>query len=204
MKPFPHLVRRTHLYLALFCLPWFVMYGVTSVAFSHPNWFDTPSGLYSTASGAWTEEGSWPCTVDVPQGDVIPREVAAELVGIAGVDADAFGAYWSGEQQVDVYIVAFWETRRLTYRIEEERLTHYSRASVAQQVLTGMHARAGYQHDGLLNDTWAVMVDLVCVGFLLWVATGIYIWWQLPGMRKWGALGLVAGLLSFSAFLLTL
>ena len=204
MKPFSHLVRRAHLYLALFCLPWFVMYGVTSIAFSHADWFDTGRDLYNTAGDAWTEEGSWPCTVAVPETGEVPRDVATQLLAVAGIDVDAYGAYRSGARQIDVYVVAFWQTRRLSYRLDEQRLFLYSRSSIPQQILTGMHARAGYQHDGLLNDAWAFMVDLVSIGFLLWVATGLYIWWQLPGMRRWGAVGLLAGVLSFAGFLLWL
>lgn len=204
MKPFPHLVRRLHVYLALFCLPWFVMYGLSSLAFSHPDLFETGADLYNTAGDAWTEEGSWPCTLAVPEAGPIPRDVAAELLQIAGLREDAFGAYRANEHQIDVYIVAFWQTRRLSYRLEEQRLTLYRRKQVPQQILTGMHARAGYQHDGLLNDAWAVMVDLVCVGFLLWVLTGLYIWWQITRLRWWGAAGLLAGLVSFASLLLLL
>ena len=64
-----------------------------------------------------------------------------------------------------------------------------------------------FSHAGwfdLLNDAWALMVDLVSIGFLLWVATGLYIGRQLPGMCAWGAVGLLAGLLSFAGFLLLL
>jgi hypothetical protein len=180
------------------------MYGITSFAFSHAGLFPTERGLYDTRSDAWTEEGSWPCTLAVPAEGEVPREVAGQLLAVAGLDVDAYGAYRSGEQQIEVYIVAFWQTQRLTYRIEEQRLFLYSRPSIPRQILTGMHARAGYQHDGILNDAWALMVDLVSIGFLLWVITGLYIWWQLPGMRGWGAAGLLAGLLSFVCFLLLL
>jgi hypothetical protein len=204
MKPFSHQVRRLHLYLALFCLPWFIMYGITSVAFSHPGWFEAPRGLYDTSSGNWTEEGSWPCTVVVPAAGEIPREVTAALVEVAGIQAEAYGAFRSGERQVEVYFPSFWETRRLTYRIEEQRLSLYSRETLPRQVLTEMHARAGFHHDSLLNDAWAVMVDLVCIGFLLWVVTGLYMWWTLPGLRGWGAFGLGAGILSFTLFLFLL
>ena len=194
---FSHLVRRTHLYLALFCLPWFVMYGITSVAFTHPSWFDTEGR-------PWVEDNSWPCTLDAPEGNDIPRGFGAELIKIAGIDAGAFGAYRSGPQSIDVYFPSFWETKRLSYDIEAQRLKLFVRESIPQHKLTGMHARAGYQHDGFWNFAWAVMVDVVAIGFLLWVITGIYIWWQLPGMRGWGLVGLGAGLLAFVAFFFVL
>ena len=36
---FDRLNRRLHLYLALFFLPWFLVYGLSSAVFSHPAWF---------------------------------------------------------------------------------------------------------------------------------------------------------------------
>lgn len=204
MKSFLHITRRTHLYLAMFCLPWFIMYGITSIAFAHPEWFERDNNLYDTALEGWTEEGAWPCTVEIPESGPIPRDIATELVHTAGIHAGAYGAYRSGPGKVDVYFPSFWETRRLTYRIEEQRLSLHSRPSVTQNTLTGMHARAGYQHDGFLNDAWAVMVDVVMFGFLLWVMSGIYIWWKLPALRVWGLITLVAGIISFAGFLVWL
>ena len=37
---FSHLNRRTHLYLGLALLPWFVMYGISSVPFAHNQVFE--------------------------------------------------------------------------------------------------------------------------------------------------------------------
>lgn len=204
MKTLLHVTRRIHLYLALFCLPWFIMYGVTSIAFSHPEWFTPDSNLYDTSLEGWTEEGVWPCTVAVPAEGQLPRELATELVHIAGIDSGAYGAYRSGPGKVDVYFPSFWETRRLTYRIEEQRLSLHSRPKVMQHALTGMHARAGYQHEGFWNDAWAVMVDVVMIAFLFWVASGIYIWWKLPALRYWGLVTLIGGFAAFIGFLLSL
>ena len=48
------------------------------------------------------------------------------------------------------------------------------------------------------------MIDLVCLAFLIWVASGLYMWWSLPGLRRWGWVAVLAGLASFSLFLLRL
>jgi len=47
-------------------------------------------------------------------------------------------------------------------------------------------------------------VDLVCLGFIVWIATGIYMWWQLRRTRSWGFLALGSGVLLFLVFLLAL
>ncbi|MFO0876886.1 MAG: PepSY domain-containing protein [Gemmataceae bacterium] len=50
-----HWVRRGHLYLGLFLLPWAVLYGVTGLLFNHPSLFaDTPTTYFSRADVAGT------------------------------------------------------------------------------------------------------------------------------------------------------
>ena len=70
--------------------------------------------------------------------------------------------------------------------------------------LTRIHARSGYPQGDVLNYVWAVIVDLVCLALMLWVATGVYMWWKQPRLRRWGVVSLVAGLTTFIAFLLGL
>ncbi len=197
MASFQILVRRAHLYLGLLCLPWFVMYGITSVAFSHIEWF-------SSGDNPWIEEQAWLCDLPVPEEGDLPREVGAQLLDIAGLEEEAFGVYRGGKDQVNVYIPEFWNVRQLIYKPKEQRLALVSRSVPLQHFLSGMHARAGYQHESLRNDAWAFMVDMVMINFLLWVVTGIYIWWKTPRVRISGAITLGAGLLSFLAFLLLL
>lgn len=197
MISFPILVRRTHLYLGLLCLPWFIMYGVTSLAFSHNEWFNN-EGI------VWTEEKTWPCTLLVPEDSVVPREVGAQLLEIAGLEIKAFGVYRGGANQINVYLPEFWNARQLIYKIDKQQLALVTRPVPLNHMLSGMHARAGYQHDSVQNDAWALMVDLTAISFLLWVASGLYIWWKTPKMRTWGAIALSAGVLSFLLFMLLL
>ena len=203
-RPLAHYVRRTHLYLALFALPWFVMYGVSALAFSHPGLFEEGPNLYNPASGAWTEEGTWPCSLAVPAEGQIDRDLAERMLEIAGLEPDAYETYPRSPNRLDVHKVAFWDAWRLSYHVDEQRLVLHSRKVYPQHALTGMHVRSGYHHRGVLNDAWAVMVDVVSVGFLLWVVTGLIVWWQLPRMRWWGMAGLAAGALSFVLLLLAL
>ena len=47
-------------------------------------------------------------------------------------------------------------------------------------------------------------MDIFCVGFLIWIASGITMWWLLPATRKWSALALDGGIVFFLTFLLAL
>jgi hypothetical protein len=204
MPSFALIVRRVHLYLSLTCWPWFVLFGITALAFNHGDWFDEPNDLYNLSGPTWTKVQTWTCTIDVPAQGQVPREVAAEMLAVAGIQADAYGAFRSGEKQISAYITEFWRTRRLAYDIDRHQLSLYTRQSFARTTMRLMHARAGYRHDGLLNDIWAMMVDAATIGLLLWVASGLYMWWQQRSLRKIGGLCLLAGLLTFVAFLISL
>ena len=72
------------------------------------------------------------------------------------------------------------------------------------QFLTGMHARGGFDQEGLLVRSWSVVVDVVQIAILLWVATGFVMWWELRTHRRSGFLAIAAGVVSFVAFALLL
>ena len=162
------------------------MYSLTAIGFHHGDWFNAPQDMYNLAGPTWTKVETWPCAIDVPREGPVPRDVAAQLVSAAGMKAEAFNAFRLGGQQVFVSLSDFWTIRRLAYDPAKQELTLHSRKPVAQTIMTLMHSRAGYFHDSYLHDLWAVMVDVTVVGILIWVATGLYMWWQQKAMRWLG------------------
>jgi hypothetical protein len=204
MKSFALIVRRVHLYLTLICLPWFVMYGITAIAFNHKDWFAGPDDLYNVSGPNWTKEDSWKCSIEVPDEGQVPTEVAARMLEQAGIEADAFGAFRSGKKQVSAYVTEFWNTRRIVYDVETQQLSLFTRKPVTATTMTLMHSRAGYRHDSLPNDVWAIMVDTVVIAILVWVASGLYMWWQQKSLRRIGGVALIAGTMTFAAFLASL
>ena len=55
-----------------------------------------------------------------------------------------------------------------------------------------------------VDDGWAVSVDLVIGAMLFWVASGLWLWWELKATRRLGALAFGGGLGLFGLFLLTI
>ena len=70
--------------------------------------------------------------------------------------------------------------------------------------LERMHRRRGYQTDYVRDDLWAVTVDMVIIAMVFWVASGLWMWWELRVTRRWGAVSAAAGLALFALFLLTI
>ena len=194
---FSHFNRRLHLYLALFLLPWFLIYGLSSVPFSHPEW-----GRNIYGQPVWTPRFERTYKLEAPA-DADLREIGAILKREAGVEG-TYGAYRPNPNRINVYVHSFWSATQVSYDIQKQLLRAEDRGFRWDHFLTGMHARGGFQHDDFLNDAWAVVVDIVCIGFLVWIASGLYMWWHIPRHRAWGWLALGTGVATFAIFLITL
>lgn len=191
-----HLSRRTHLYLGLALSPWFLLYAISSVPFSHNDYFnelDKAKGLPN-----WTPRFEKSYDIEIPaQGSL--RAVGERILREHGIEG-AFGTYRQGSNQVNVYVHTFWKSTQLKYFITEKKLVAEDKRFRWDHFLTGMHAKGGFEQGGL-HDAWGVVVDLVCLGMVLWVVTGLWMWWKLPSTRAWGWAALLAGAASFGAFL---
>ena len=199
---FAHLNRRTHLYLGLALLPWFLMYGLSSIPFAHTAFFerrDAARGL-----PMWTLRATHTVDLPVPEDPRELRALGAALLRQAGVTAGSFGVYRQSPTQLNVYAYSFRHSTQLKYFIDQQRMTVEDRRFRWDQFLTGMHGRGGFEQEGLLDRSWSVIVDLVCAAILLWIATGLYMWWGLPASRAWGWVTIAAGATTFVFFTLRL
>ena len=192
---FQHANRRLHLYLALGLLPWFFIYGFSSIYFSHGRtireWFPTDQPDWSTRSEQ---------TIDlaIPEsGDL--RDLGKEVLN--GLDLS--GPFHIGRRGFgfQIYRVTFLHHIRITYRESEGSLNVEDKQFRWDHFFTTLHARGGFQEGEYLHNTWSAIVDIVCVGILLWIASGLIMWWQLPAQRKWGFAALSGGLVTFIAFM---
>jgi hypothetical protein len=189
---FRHFVRRTHLYLGLFLLPWVIMFGVSSIPLNH---------------GDESERATWAPIADRPFAVAPPdssdpaalHALGREMMNAGGVTG-GFWVYRAGPQRVDLGHPNFLHPIRATYFIDQRRLLVERRGVAFEDVLTGMHTRGGYDLGGFWDSVWAVAVDVVSIALLAWIASGLFMWWKLPGtgLRRWGWLALAAGGVSFA------
>lgn len=189
MKSFDLINRRTHLYLGLFLIPWLLMYGLSSFLISHHAWFR------SDQPPAWQPlfEREYHRTI-LDQTDL--REVAPEILK----DCHLEGAFWVQRPKPDEIRInrfRFWDETRLTYSIKDQRLRAERQHLRWDQVVLRMHFRGGFQQPTLRDDLWAVLVDVACLGILVWIASGLLMWWRLARLRVWGAIAVGGGILSF-------
>jgi hypothetical protein len=198
MRPF-HLNRRIHLYLGLLLSPWFLMYGLSSIPFSHARFFqdrDRASG-----QSDWIERLRRSYEADIPSTGSL-RPVGEKIMRDLGLSG-AFGTYRQGADQVNVYVYSFWHSTQVGYNTRTRTLVVQDRRFRWHEFLTGMHAKGGFEQ-GSLHNAWGWVVDAVCIAMLLWVVTGIVMWVRLNSGRVWGWAALAGGLVSFVLFMWTL
>ena len=195
---FPYFNRRIHLYLGLALLPWFFMYGVSSIPFAHNQYFQGRDA--ATGVPLWKVRSEGPLDISIPEDNEQLREFGATVLRKVGIEDRAFGAHRSGPHQVTVYTFTCWKSSQIGCAAAENTFTVPDRRFRSDQFLTGMHARGGFEQEGVLNDSWSVVVDIVCVGMFLWIASGLYMWWGLRGHRGWGWLAIASGAASFAWF----
>ncbi|HLV01238.1 MAG TPA: hypothetical protein VKZ59_08230 [Acidobacteriota bacterium] len=193
------IVRRTHLYLGIFLLPWFLMYSISSLPFSHRSYLDA---YYDDGTPLWVSrwEGNYYIPLDT---ETDHRKIGAQVMQEFDLEG-SFGTYQPAPDQLAIYIYDFWNATQVRYFHDEKRLVIQDRRFRWDHFLTGMHARGGFQQASFLADLWAVIVDIVCVAMMTWVASGLYMWWQLKSVRRSGALVILSGTLSFVLFLFLL
>ena len=190
---FSHVVRRAHLYTGLFLLPWVIMFGVSTIPINHA----------SPESAEWTRIGEHAFDAPVPASSENLRPLGRRMMNAAGIE----GGYWVYQvntRQVQVGHPDFLAPVRLNYFAQEKRLVVERRPFSLRSFLSGMHTRGGYDMGGFWDSVWALFVDALCIGLILWIASGLYMWWGLPSARRWGWIALGAGVMCFAVIIVTL
>lgn len=99
---------------------------------------------------------------------------------------------------------SFRDSISLNYSATGQKLKAERQPTRWSQMLQRMHFRGGYRQPGFGNKFWGLLVDVACVGIIIWVASGLIMWWRLPRLRTWGAIAVGGGILSFVLLVWTL
>jgi len=182
------LLRRTHLYLGLLLLPWMLLYALSTILFNHGASFRQ----YLPSDPQWLPLWEKDYAVAVPPGNEGLREITRQILEENGVTG-AFGAQRQG-QRLNINVQNFWQPKRLTYDIERKKLRAEERKFSWVELFIRLHRRTGYGQPGILNTVWAFFVDGFCVTTVIWIGTGLYLWWKLAATRVWGWIALGGGL----------
>jgi len=180
--------------MGLFLLPWVVMFGVSSIPLNHNSAPDPPS---------WTQVANRTFDAELPPAGADLRPIGRRMMDAAGIG----GGYFVNRvnpQQVNVNHPNFLGPVRISYHADRKRLIIEERKLTLRSFISGLHTRGGYDLDGFWDSAWAVFVDVVSVALMLWIASGLYMWWHLPVTRRWGWTALATGAACFAVIMFTL
>ncbi len=198
---FSKILRRTHMYLGLFFMPWMLMYALSTIAMNHRQFFIKE---YGGEMVRWEKEReqTYPGAL---REDADPKVIGSRILSHLGLEGGAYGARRSPDGRTvtisrDDPVIP----RRVTYTPADQKLVVEKQVFRMPAFLERMHRRRGFQADHFLTDTWGLMVDLAIAAMILWVLTGLWMWWELKTTRGLGALSFAigAGLFAFFIFMI--
>ena len=190
--------RRVHLYLGMLLIPWVIMYALSTLTFNQRDWFRGQLNQPDLWKQLWKKEFK----AEVPKQQPKLKEWARSVLDENGIKG-GFNVR-QNPQSVLINLIQFRNPIRVTYQKNEGQLLAEQKRTTLAEMMVRMHVRHGYGRDGVLYDSWAFVVDLVCFAIIAWIATGLYMWWKIPSTRKAGWMAILSGLATFLLLVLTM
>lgn len=188
------------MYLALFLTPWVLMYTLSTMAMNHREHLRGGAG---EGPPRFEKESARPYDAVFPE-KAVPREKALQILR----DLDMDGAHTVGRPAADgtltINRMDLVSPKRIVYRPSERAVTIEKLPFSGPAFLERMHRRRGYNHSYATDTIWAVSVDLFIAAMIFWVASGLWMWWEMKVTRVTGALFALGGAALFAGFLVVL
>jgi hypothetical protein len=193
------IIRRTHMYLALFLFPWLLMYALSTAAMNHRTMFAS-----AAPGGAPQFERERQLVYDgvVAEGADL-RLVSRQILASLGLDG-AHNVTRRKDGAIVINRTDLLTPRRLTYTPADRTLVVEKLPHRTNVMLERFHRRRGYATGYALDTGWAVTVDLVILAMVFWVLSGLWMWWEMKVTRPLGALAFAGGACLFALFLATI
>jgi hypothetical protein len=187
------------MYLALFLVPWMLVYAVATMAMNHRDFFRE---RYGGNLQQWEAKNELAYERTFSS-DAEPDEIGAQILA----DLDMSGPFRAVERSDGNLRIDRSDPvvpRRITYTPESGQIVVEQMIFRAPVVLTRLHHRHGYRSEHIANDLWAVSVDVAVFAMVFWVLSGLWMWWEMKTTRRWGMTCLVLSFGLFGFFLCTI
>jgi uncharacterized protein len=169
--------RLVHVYLTLFGLGLILFFAVTGFMLNHEDWF-MPTEPRSSST-----EGGVPTALLQPVDRLGVVEALRNQFGATG----AMNSFREDDESVQVEFVRPGMRAVAEVRVNDGKTTLQTESRGFSAVLTDLHKgkSAGW--------IWGLVIDGVCVLFLIIAVTGLVLWWSLRGRGKGGTTMIVLG-----------
>ncbi|MBI1177284.1 hypothetical protein GC207_07580 [bacterium] len=194
---FSRYVRRIHMYLALFLTPWILMYALSSLVFNH---LGTIRGWYGGNLNQFQKVDEIEYK-DAFSDDAKPEDMAKQIL----LDLNLDGAHFVPANSTADHLVITRQSpfvmKRITYQRTLGKLIVERQEANLPSILVRMHTRHGYEQDYASMTFWGLGVELTVLAMLFWIASGLWLWWEIKPARKYGAAFMLVGLGLFAVML---
>ena len=187
------------MYLGLFFFPWMAMYALSTLVMNHRAYFVErygPGPVPFETERTTTYDGSFPSDADL-------KTISTQILDSLGLD----GAHNVARRKDGTIVINrndLVTPRRLTYSPVERTLVIERMAHRPNALLERFHRRRGYATGYATDTAWAVSVDAAIAAMVIWVLSGLWMWWEMTVTRLAGLAALAAGAGAFAFYLVTL
>lgn len=191
---FSKLVRRTHMYLALFLAPWILGYAASTIAMNH-QWTGGPP--------SFIQEREQTYATRFAQGTP-PVEIGRQILSDLGLEG-AFGVQGpAADGRLVINRQDLVKPWRIVFTPADQRLVIERAEFNSGGLLNRFHRRRGYQQPYAADRLMALSVDAIIVAMVFWALSGIWMWWEMRATRVWGAASVAVGLALFGFLVLAI
>jgi hypothetical protein len=190
------LIRRVHMFTALFLGPWMLMYALSTLVMTHS---DFVLSFYPSKSPALVTERELDYTRSFPT-NMAREQIGLQVLQDLGLDGTHSVSGGRNGQPLVINRQHSLVTRRVTFDPAARKVAIQREEFRSPTFLERMHRRRGYNHPYALEDTWGFSVDVAVVIMVFWSLSGVWLWWEIKSVRVWGAVALVSGLGLFALF----
>lgn len=184
------LIRRTHMYLGLFLMPWMAMYAASTIVMIHRVGERPP--LVKVAERAYPGAFS---------ADATSAQMARQILSDLGMEGAHSARKTPDGTKLIINRQELTGDKRITYTPAEGKVVVEAQAYSTSNMLNRMHRRRGYAAPYFLADAWGFLVELAIVAMIFWSLSGLWLWWELRATRGWGAGAALGGLALLGIFL---
>lgn len=198
--------RRLHYYVGLFLLFFLWLFAISGLVLNHPTWSFAESWTKRTETNSeYTIDALGPeFRGNLAQAQEIMRQlrIQGEILWTTTRTEDSQFDFQVRRPGHYFFIKADLRRNRVTLRHSVVNLWG---------VMKVLHVFSGVQlddprqsRDWLLTWIWALSMDAVAAGLIFMVLSSLYMWWELPEKRPFGAMVLALGSLICGLFCLGL
>lgn len=169
--------RLIHVYLTLFALGLILLFAVTGFMLNHEDWFISPEPRTRTT------EGVLPTNLFHPTDRLGIVEELRNKYGAAG----AVNSFREDDESVQIEFVRPGMRTIAELQVSDGRTSIQTELRGWMAVLTDLHKGKS------AGPIWGLVIDVVCVFFLIIAGTGLVLWWSLRGRGKAGTAVILFG-----------